>query len=119
MDFDRDLLSRQQARELLEGAQRAFRELSRLPQEKLDRFASAIAEAGERNAEPLGQLACEETGFGNPQDKAEKNRFASRRVFDAVREMKTVGLLRRRSQMPRRETRGAQRLPSGTQGRKR
>lgn len=95
MDFDRDLLSRQQARELLEGAQRAFRELSRLPQEKLDRFASAIAEAGERNAEPLGQLACEETGFGNPQDKAEKNRFASRRVFNAVREMKTVGLLRR------------------------
>lgn len=91
--MDRDLQSRQQARELAEQAQSAFEALSRFSQEKLDRIIAAIAEAGEQNAAQLGELACTETGFGNAADKAEKNRFATRRVYEAIREMKTVGLL--------------------------
>ncbi|HBK25455.1 MAG TPA: acetaldehyde dehydrogenase, partial [Clostridiales bacterium] len=35
-----------------------------------------------------------ETGFGNAEDKTTKNLFASQGVAEAVRGMKTVGLLR-------------------------
>lgn len=94
MDFDKDLRSRQETRQLIEAAQAAFEELKHCGQQKLDRIAQAISEAGRAHAEELGRMACEETGFGNPTDKAEKNRFAAERVFDAIRDMKTVGILR-------------------------
>lgn len=38
-------------------------------------------------------MAAEETGFGNWQDKVLKNRFASLRVYDAIKDMKTVGII--------------------------
>ena len=94
MEFDRDLKSRQEVRWLMEAAHQAYLELKAFSQEKLDRITEAICRAGEENAESLGRMACEETGFGNPLDKAEKNRFASRRVYEAIRGMKTVGILR-------------------------
>ena len=42
----------------------------------------------------LADLAVRETGFGNVEDKIIKNRFASESVVEAVRGMKTVGILR-------------------------
>ena len=94
MEFDKDLRSRQEVRQLVEQAEQAFRQLRRLPQERLDAITKAISEAGLRHAEELGRMACEETGFGNAKDKAEKNRFAAERVYDAIRDMKTVGILK-------------------------
>ncbi len=94
MELDRDLLSRQQTRRLIERAAQAAEELKHFDQTKIDRIVAAIAEAGEKNAENLARMACEETGFGNVPDKTTKNLFASRRVFEAVSGMKTVGILR-------------------------
>lgn len=94
MELDRDLKSRQETRQLIENAQRAFLELQQFDQARLDRITAAISNVGSKNAELLGRMACEETGFGNPCDKAEKNRFAAERVYEAIREMKTVGILR-------------------------
>ena len=93
MEFDKDLRSRQETRQLIEAAQGAFEELKRFDQQKIDRIVRAISEAGSAHAEELGRMACEETGFGNPTDKAAKNRFAAERVFDAIRGMKTIGIL--------------------------
>lgn len=93
--LDKDLMSRQQTRELLIAAEAAFEELKHFDQEKIDRITAAIADAGNKNAELLGRMAQEETGFGNAADKAEKNRFAAGRVYDAIRDMKTVGILRK------------------------
>ena len=42
----------------------------------------------------LAEMAVRETGFGNVQDKVTKNRFASQRVWEAVKDMKTVGVLK-------------------------
>ena len=95
MEFDKDLRSKQETRELILAAENAFQALKRFDQAKIDRIVAAIAEAGKQNAEMLGQMACEETGFGNAKDKAEKNRFASERVFEAIKDMKTVGILRK------------------------
>lgn len=94
MELDRDLLSRQQTRRLIEEAACAWEELKHFDQQKIDRIVAAVAKAGEENAALLARMACEETGFGNVEDKTTKNLFASRRVFEAIRDMKTVGILR-------------------------
>ncbi len=94
MELDKDLRSRHEARALLAAAQEAFEALKHFDQAKLDCLVDAIADAGEKHAAALAQLAVEETGFGNAADKAEKNRFAARRVQQAVRGMRTVGILR-------------------------
>ena len=94
MELDKDLRSRQETRALLAAAQEAFEALKHFDQAKLDCIVDAIADAGEKHAAALAQLAVEETGFGNAADKTEKNRFAARRVQQAVRGLRTVGILR-------------------------
>ncbi len=94
MDLDRDLRSRQETRALIVAAEAAYQELRHFSQEQLDRITEAICAAGNQNAALLARMACEETGFGNAKDKEEKNRFAAQRVYDAIRGMKTVGILR-------------------------
>ena len=94
MELDKDLLARQEARQFVKQAEQAQQLLGEFPQEKLDAIVEAVATAFEAEAQPLAEMAVEETGFGNAKDKTEKNRFASRTVADAVRGMKTVGVLR-------------------------
>ena len=94
MELDRDLQARQQARHLAKQAEAAQEILAGFPQEKLDAIVEAVGEVFSREAASLAEMAVEETGFGNVRDKTEKNRFAADRVRQAVRGMKTVGLLR-------------------------
>ena len=94
MDFDKDLSARQEARLLARQAETAQKSLREMPQQQLDRIVEAVAVAFESQAESLARLAVEETGFGNAGDKTVKNRFASRHVWEAIRDMKTVGVLR-------------------------
>ncbi len=95
MELDQDLQARQEARDLLKKAENAQKQLSAFPQEKLDAIVKAVADAFCRAAVELAELAVAETGFGNAEDKTLKNRFASRRVWEAVKDMKTVGVLNR------------------------
>lgn len=94
MDFDKDLTARQEARTLAKAAKAAQHILADMPQEKLDAIVEAIAQAFAKEATTLANMAVQETGFGNVEDKTTKNLFASERVAEAVRGMKTVGLLR-------------------------
>ena len=98
MELDKDLAARQEARELAREAERAQHILADYSQEKLDAIVESIARAFAAEAKPLAELAVQETGFGNVEDKITKNRFASKEVAKAVRGMKTVGLLRRRAE---------------------
>ncbi|HQJ12424.1 MAG TPA: aldehyde dehydrogenase family protein, partial [Anaerolineae bacterium] len=43
----------------------------------------------------LGQLAHEETGYGVPLHKRLKNEFASRQVWESIKDVKTVGVIGR------------------------
>ena len=95
MNFDKDLTARQEARTLAAGAEAAQHILADFPQEKLDAIVEAVAKAFSENAVMLAEMAVSETGFGNVEDKTTKNRFASNMVAEAMRGMKTVGLLRR------------------------
>ena len=94
MQLDKDLQARQEARDLCKQAQLAQRELFFYPQEKLDAIVEAVAGAFSTAAPELAQMAVEETGFGNIDDKIIKNEFASKRVLEAIRPMKTVGILK-------------------------
>ena len=94
MEYDKDLAARQEARTLAKAAAEARKQLGRMSQENLDTIVEAVAKAFSAQAEVLAQMAVEETGFGNVTDKVTKNRFASEQVAQAVRGMKTVGLLR-------------------------
>ena len=90
---DKDLLSVQEVRELVSAAKEAQAELAGKSQEYVDRLVKSIAGAGVRNAERLGLMACEETGFGIPADKKIKNVFGSRAVYEYIKDLKTVGVI--------------------------
>jgi len=92
--YDKDLLSVQEVRELVERAKAAQLELAQKKQEDVDLIVKSIAEAGIRNARRLAQLAHDETGFGIVADKEIKNIFGSKGVYDRIKTMKTIGVLK-------------------------
>ena len=85
----------QEVRELVEAAKEAQQELARMDQAQVDRIVRAIADAGVRNARRLAQMANEDTGFGIVDDKVIKNIFASRGVYEHIKDMKTIGEISR------------------------
>ncbi|MSS64963.1 acetaldehyde dehydrogenase (acetylating) [Velocimicrobium porci] len=89
--YDKDLLSVQEVRELVEKAKTAQQELSNKSQAEVDEIVASIARAGVRNAKRLAKLANEETGFGVVDDKVIKNIFASEGVYEHIKDMKTIG----------------------------
>jgi len=93
MSADKDLISVQQARDMVEAAHRAQVDLAHFDQAKIDRICEAMAKAALREAARLGAMAVEETGFGVPADKQEKNRFASEDVWNYFRNLRTVGVV--------------------------
>ena len=92
--MDKDLQAKQEARDLSRQAGLAQKDLFFFSQQKLDASVEAVARAFEGASAELAHMAVEETGFGNVNDKITKNQFASRSVLEAVRPMKTVGLLK-------------------------
>jgi acetaldehyde dehydrogenase (acetylating) len=93
MASDKDLVSVQQARDLVEAAHRAQGQLARFDQGKIDRICEAMARAALREAARLGAMAVEETGYGVADDKREKNRFASEDVWNYFKSLRTVGVI--------------------------
>ncbi len=93
--IDKDLISMQEVRDLVESAKEAQKELARMDQTQVDHIVRCIADAGVRNAERLARMAVEDTGFGKVKDKIVKNVFASRGVYEHIKDMKTVGEISR------------------------
>ncbi|HET6846949.1 MAG TPA: aldehyde dehydrogenase family protein, partial [Anaerolineales bacterium] len=92
--MDKDLASIQEARDLVGAAHAAWQIWSRASQQEVDRVCAAMAEAGYRASERLGRLAQEETGYGVAAHKKLKNEFGSRAVWESIRDIKTVGVIR-------------------------
>lgn len=94
MEFDKDLQSIQEVRNLVEKAKKAQAEYALYDQQKIDAICKAVAEACAAQAERLAKMAVEETGFGVWQDKVLKNKLGSTMTYDYIKDMKTVGVLR-------------------------
>ncbi|NLY46283.1 MAG: acetaldehyde dehydrogenase (acetylating), partial [Tissierella sp.] len=89
----KDLISVQETRDLLKKAKEAQREIAKFSQEQIDTICKVIAKSAFDNRVKLAKMAEEETGFGKWQDKVLKNAFASRDVLNAIKDMKTVGII--------------------------
>jgi acetaldehyde dehydrogenase (acetylating) len=94
-NYDLDLKSIQEARRLAVRAREAQREFFHASQEQVDWICQAMAEAAFNHAERLGKLAQEETGFGVALHKKIKDEFASKTVWNSIKDMKTVGVIGR------------------------
>src|SRR5215471_2269338 len=92
---DRDLASIAEARSLARRAKDAAPILAEFSQEQIDAIVDAMAAAVTPQAEALARLAHEETGYGVVEDKIQKNLFASEKVYQFIRPMKTVGVINR------------------------
>jgi len=92
---DTDLTSISEARALARAAKQAQPLLAELSQEQIDAIVAAMASAVTPHAAALAHMAVEETGYGVEADKVQKNLFASQRVFEFIRPMRTVGVVNR------------------------
>ncbi|MGV8146809.1 MAG: acetaldehyde dehydrogenase (acetylating) [Alkaliphilus sp.] len=90
---DKDLMSIQEARDLISKAKIAQKELSKLGQKEIDEVVKGMADLAYEESSRLARMAVVETKFGKYEDKIIKNQFASMRVFDYIKEMKTVGII--------------------------
>ncbi len=92
--LDKDLMSIQETRNLIMSAKKAQEIYKTFSQEKVDAIVKAVAAAAEKEASRLAKMAFEETGFGKWEDKIVKNTFASKVVYEKIKDMKTVGIIR-------------------------
>lgn len=93
MNLDKDLQSVQEVRELTHRAKQAQLEFKHFSQAQVDKIVKAMADAGFKEAERLAKMAYEETGFGKWEDKVIKNQFATRDVYESIKDLKSVGVI--------------------------
>ena len=91
--MDADLKSIAAARRAAETAFEAYRVFLGTDSAQVDAIVDAMARAIEPEAERLGRLAVEETGYGNVPDKRVKNLFNALSLADYLRDVTTLGLL--------------------------
>lgn len=94
-DLDDDLRSIQEARDLAVACRAAQRTFAAASQAQVDRVCEAMATAVHREAARLAQMAHEETGYGIAAHKQIKIEFASKAVWESIRDIPTVGVLHR------------------------
>jgi acetaldehyde dehydrogenase (acetylating) len=89
----KDLESIQEARDLTEAAHAAFLKFEHFTAEQVESILKALSETGIAHAAALAKQAVDETGYGNAEHKTLKNLFCARDVYNAIRPMKTVGIV--------------------------
>lgn len=92
--FDYDLQTVQDVRNLARQAKAAQEQLTKFNADQIDRILQSMVRAAEENAVTLARMAVEETGFGKVEDKVMKNRVASTDLYQYIKPMKTIGVIR-------------------------
>ena len=93
-ELDKDLLSIQEARTLAVAARAAQRQFLHATQAEVDRICAAMAQAAADASVSLGKMASEETGYGVPEHKTLKNLLSSQLLWEAIKDIPTVGVIR-------------------------
>jgi acetaldehyde dehydrogenase (acetylating) len=93
MEFDKDLYAIQEARDAAAKAEEAAKILNDMSAEQIDAIVKSMAIAGEKNAKMLAEMAHEETKYGKVEDKIYKNHMATGMLYDAIKDMKTSGVI--------------------------
>ena len=92
-NIDYDLRSVQEVRDLARLGQIATEKIANYTEDQIDRIIRNMVRVAEENAVSLAQMAVEETGFGKVADKTYKNHMASTLLYDAIKDMKTIGIV--------------------------
>jgi len=98
-NFDKDLRSIQEARNLAKQGHQAAIDFSTFTQEQVDDILKAMSVAGEEHAVELAKMAVEDTGFGNVPDKTYKNHAAATLLYEQIKDQKTVGIINKDTKM--------------------
>lgn len=93
-NFDKDLRSVQEARNLARLGKAAANQIASYTDGQIDKILAGMVKAAKEHAVCLAKMAVEETGFGRVEDKTYKNHLASVCLYDAIKDMKTVGVLK-------------------------
>src|SRR5258706_15190737 len=91
---DKDLVSIQEVRSKVEKAYAAAQRYRSYTQEQVDSIVERMAAAARADARRLAELAVEETGYGNADDKLAKNLLCADILPRRMRGMKTIGIIR-------------------------
>lgn len=92
--LDNDLSSIQEARNLARAAKDAHEAFAGFSEQAVDKILVAMVDTVKENAERLARMTVEETGYGVVAHKVIKNLFASRDVYQAIKSMKTNGIIK-------------------------
>ena len=92
-DFDKDLISMQEARTLAVAARDAQQKFLHATQAEVDRICEAMAQAAADASLTLARMAAQETGYGVPEHKVLKNLLSSKILWEAIRDIPTVGVI--------------------------
>ncbi len=91
---DKDLRSVQEVRTLVHKAKVAQEKFASFSQNQVDNIIRMMSEAAYEKAEFLADMAVKETGFGKYEDKIIKNKFTSKNLYESIKDIKTIGLLK-------------------------
>jgi acetaldehyde dehydrogenase (acetylating) len=94
MSSEKSTQSIDQARAFVERASQAQKILATFSQEKIDEIVGAMARAAQSDSYRLGEMAHLETGYGSAADKNTKNRFSAEQIYNFIKPMKTVGVIK-------------------------
>jgi acetaldehyde dehydrogenase (acetylating) len=92
-NFDYDLRSIQEARDLVRKGEAAARIIAAYSEEQVDKILKSMVAAAQEHEVYLAEMAVEETGFGKVLDKAYKNHAASTLLYNEIKDMKTTGII--------------------------
>ncbi|QUH19596.1 acetaldehyde dehydrogenase (acetylating) [Alkaliphilus sp. B6464] len=92
--IDRDLRSVQEVRDLARLGKVAANQLADYTEEQINRILCNMVKVAKENAVSLAKMAVEETGFGKVEDKTYKNHMASVMLYESIKDMKTIGVIK-------------------------
>lgn len=92
-NFDKDLRSIQEARDLARLGKTAANNIAEYTEEQIDKIIRNMVRVAEENAACLAKMAVEETGFGKVEDKTYKNHLASGILYESIKDMKTIDII--------------------------
>lgn len=92
--YDKDLLAVQEMRTAVQKAKEAQEIYHSFTQEQVDKIVKHVAEKAFQASEEIAELAVNETKMGVVEHKKIKNEVGSKDVYESIKDLKTVGVVR-------------------------
>ena len=86
-------ISIKEANDFMAVAYESQKLLEAYEQPEIDRIVKAMVDAGYENASKLAYMAVEESNIGIAEDKIIKNVFATKNLYEYIKDMKTAGIV--------------------------